>query len=234
MTASPTLVSVIIPVYNGASFLAEAIESVIDQTYSPFELLVVDDGSTDASADIARSYEPVRYLHQANRGQGAALNHGLDLASGDFIAFLDADDLWLPGKLQAHIDFHRMHPQLDLTYSCVQVFLHSGTSRPAWLPSSMLAMPKPAAMPSSIVVQRRTFTTLGSFNPDNRSASDFEWFLRAWRAGVRKALIDTPLVRKRIHPGNASAQAAVRADMRAQFFRYARDAFQNRRDARVT
>lgn len=105
MSDGPT-VSVIIPVYNGERFLAEAIRSALDQTLSPAEIIVIDDGSTDASAEVARGFgPPVRVLAQANLGPAAARNLGVAHAAGDLLAFLDADDLWMPEKLAYQVQF---------------------------------------------------------------------------------------------------------------------------------
>src|SRR5436853_749734 len=95
----PSLVSVIIPVYNCEQYLAEAIQSVLAQTHPTIELIVVDDGSTDNSAAVAKSFAVVRYVFQRQGGPGAARNRGISLARGSFLAFLDADDVWVAGKL---------------------------------------------------------------------------------------------------------------------------------------
>ena len=100
MTGSLSTVSVVIPCYNGAAFLREALDSVLAQTRPPLEVIVVDDGSTDDSAAIAESYgPPVRVIRQENQGESVARNRGIDEARGDWIAFLDADDVWKPEKL---------------------------------------------------------------------------------------------------------------------------------------
>jgi len=94
-------ISVVIPVYNGSKYLPDALASVVNQTLKPYEIIVVDDGSTDGSADIAKAFgEKIIVLSQANRGESAARNVGINAASGDWIAFLDADDVWLPEKLE--------------------------------------------------------------------------------------------------------------------------------------
>jgi glycosyltransferase involved in cell wall biosynthesis len=99
-TTTPNTITAIIPVHNGERHLAEAIQSVLAQTLPPGEIIVVDDGSTDASAAIAQSFgAPVRVLAQPNLGPAAARNLGLAHATGDLLAFLDADDLWTPNKL---------------------------------------------------------------------------------------------------------------------------------------
>ena len=105
MMQDKPLVSAIIPVYNCERYLAEAIESVLAQTYRPIGIIVVDDGSTDGSADVAKSFtDPqVRYFYQPNSGQGAARNQGTNLARGSFFTFLDADDLWTDNKLELQL-----------------------------------------------------------------------------------------------------------------------------------
>ena len=104
MENSP-LVSTIIPVFNGERLLPEALDSVFRQDYRPIEVIVVDDGSTDGTSLVARSCPEVRYLYQSNQGLGAARNAGIAAACGEFIAFLDADDIWLPRKLSSQMNF---------------------------------------------------------------------------------------------------------------------------------
>ena len=103
-------VSVVIPVYNAARFLADAIRSVQAQRHPRIEIIVVDDGSTDGSGEVARSFAGVRCLRQANGGIAAARNAGVHEARGNLLAFLDADDLWTPGKLALQLDVLRADP----------------------------------------------------------------------------------------------------------------------------
>src|SRR2546425_4156042 len=97
---TPPSVSVVIPVYNGEQYLAEAIQSVLDQTYRNFEVIVVDDGSTDGSASVVKKYgETIRYVHHSNGGVCKTRNTGIAVTQGTYLGFLDQDDLWLPDKL---------------------------------------------------------------------------------------------------------------------------------------
>src|SRR5438132_1599837 len=119
---TPLCVSVVIPVYNGERYLADAIQSVRDQTYQNFEVIVVDDGSTDGSADVAQRFgEAIRYVHQANGGVCKARNAGIAAARGAYIAFLDQDDLWLPDKLAAQVTYLDSHPEVGAVYCQCQV-----------------------------------------------------------------------------------------------------------------
>ena len=105
------LVSVVIPTYNRAWVIKEAVDSVLAQDYKDFELIIVDDGSTDNTSDVLASYgEDVRVLFQENRGVSAARNRGVAEASGHFVAFLDSDDLWLPKKLSIQVEFFSKTP----------------------------------------------------------------------------------------------------------------------------
>jgi glycosyltransferase involved in cell wall biosynthesis len=114
MSSAP-LVSVVMPVYNGARYLRQALESALTQTYRPLEIVVVDDGSTDDTpALLAEFGDKIRSIRQQNSGSAAARNAALRAARGELIAFLDADDLWLPRKLAVQVDYLRDHPEVDL------------------------------------------------------------------------------------------------------------------------
>lgn len=116
-TAEHPLVSVIMPAYNARPYIAEAIRSVMDQDYPNIELIVVDDGSVDGSADYAESLGArLRVIRQANAGVAAARNKGLAEAKGELIAFLDADDVWLPAKISAQVEYLRQHPETAVVY----------------------------------------------------------------------------------------------------------------------
>jgi glycosyltransferase involved in cell wall biosynthesis len=112
------LVSVVIPTYNRAEYIAETIESVLQQTYSNLEVIVIDDGSTDDTANVVAAFAPkVRYVWQENSERGASRNHGLRLASGDYIAFLDSDDLWLPDKVASDLEIIAPDPGIGVVYT---------------------------------------------------------------------------------------------------------------------
>ncbi|MEZ4836451.1 MAG: glycosyltransferase family A protein [Caldilineaceae bacterium] len=128
MTNTP-LVDVIIPVYNGERYLHEAIESVLKQRYHPLQLIVVDDGSEDESAALAARFEGVHVLHGPHAGIGAALNRGIRHGKGDLIAFLDADDRWLPEKLARQVKCLQAHPGVDMVFGYTSVSRRSRYQR---------------------------------------------------------------------------------------------------------
>lgn len=111
------MVSIIIPVYNGEHYIAEAIDSLLKQTYDKIEIIVVDDGSEDNTARIVKSFRHVRYIHQENRGVSASRNLGMSIARGDYIAFLDADDLYTPEKVEKQVDVLINSPDVDVVYN---------------------------------------------------------------------------------------------------------------------
>src|SRR5208337_189042 len=120
MTGAPAF-SIITPVFNAGVYLVRAVESALRQTYSDFELIIVDDGSTDGAIDgVLRLRDPrIRVLRQANHGAPSASNSGLNASRGAYIAFLDQDDLWSPEKLARHLETFRRHPEVDLTFTWV-------------------------------------------------------------------------------------------------------------------
>jgi glycosyltransferase involved in cell wall biosynthesis len=127
MNRSSPLVSVVIPVYNGERYLADAIQSVRDQTYQNVELVVVDDGSTDGSAAVAKRFgEAIRYVLQANGGVCKARNTGIAVARGGYLAFLDQDDLWLPEKLAVQVAYLDSHPEVGAVYCQCEVTGNGG------------------------------------------------------------------------------------------------------------
>jgi glycosyltransferase involved in cell wall biosynthesis len=116
------LVSVIVPVYNGENYLSETLDSIFAQDYEPFEVIVIDDGSTDGSADIVQSYSNVRYIHQSNQGVPVARNTGLTAAQGEFIAFSDQDDLWKPNKLRVQTGYLLQYTEVQYVLCKTRLF----------------------------------------------------------------------------------------------------------------
>jgi glycosyltransferase involved in cell wall biosynthesis len=214
---SVPLISVVIPAHNAELYLDEAIASVRSQTFSDYEILVIDDGSTDRTAEIASSYDGVLVLAQNNRGAAAARNAGIRAARGKYIAFLDADDVWLPSKLEKQAARLLENPRSEWTYTDAWVFdsatdrticrigerirLHQGDIlRPLLLRCFI-----PSATP---VVKRTILSEAGLFDEarERRIAEDWDLWLRiAGRHAV--SLIDEPLARIRMHATNTSRMA---------------------------
>jgi glycosyltransferase involved in cell wall biosynthesis len=199
------LVSVIIPVHNGERYLGEAIESVRRQTYWPFEIIAVDDGSTDGSAALVRSYPEIRLIQQPNAGNAAARNTGLAAAAGELLAFLDQDDFWSDQKLAVQVGHMLRQPALAYTLAQRLLFLDPGFERPPWLKPEPFVTPETGAVPGTLVARRRAFDRIGRFDPDLRLANDVDWLARARDAELPMAVLPDLLLYSRVHAGNLSA-----------------------------
>ena len=184
-------VSVVLPCYNGARWLNLAIESVLAQTYEDFELLVIDDGSTDKSKEIVSSYlydERVRYVYQPNRGFSAALNRGIEESSGCFVGFIGQDDIWMPYKLEFQVKYFSYHKNIDLIRSnyvsvdSVERIIHFITAK-APVFSSRQEMIKYLFLNNfigfeTVLVKRRCFEEVGFFDERMEGYSDHDMWLR--------------------------------------------------------
>jgi len=199
------LVSVIIPVYNGAKYVAEAIESVCVQNYDPFEIIVVDDGSTDDTPSVVQSFKDIRYIRQENNGCAAARNNGITESRGEMLAFLDADDYWAANKLHVQVGCLLNNPGIGYTLGKQRNFLESGIDRPFWLREELLLEEHTGFLPT-LVIHRRTFDTVGPFNTNFRISSDVEWFCRVKDAGIPMMVVPEVVLYRRIHSSNLSYQ----------------------------
>lgn len=210
----PGLVSTIIPVYNGEEFLARAIESVWAQNYRPLEVIVVDDGSSDGTASVARRWPEVRYLYQPNQGHGTAKNTGIARARGEYLAFLDADDWWKPEKLRLQVERLRSHPEAGYVICHARYVLECGATNLPGLKPELLQQPSPAFLPSALLVRRTTLATVGVFDPAFKDGNDSDWFFRAQDLGFPKMILPEVLLYRSIHGGNQSNRVeALRQDM---------------------
>ncbi len=188
-------VSTITVVRNGERYLAEAIRSILAQSLPPREIIVVDGQSEDQTATIARSFAEVRYLRQPDRGLANARNQGIEAAQGEWIAFLDHDDLWHPDKLAIQLGFMKQHPALLYTTTWMRFVVTEGAPpRPGFDPEA----PRPGATPSTLVARRELFAKIGGFDPAYAIGCDADWFTRSrdhgstYRSDPRGASFKTP------------------------------------------
>ena len=196
-----TTISCIIPVYNGARFLGEALDSILAQTLPPTEIIVVDDGSTDATAEVAAAYAPrVSVVRQANAGPASARNRGIDLATGELISFLDADDLWHKEKLARQLQALTADASAGFCITYLQNFwVEELAEEREQLRDHTFAKPLPGYVCQCLLAHRSVFDTVGRFDESKRLGEDTEWFRRADRAGVVKQILTDVLVHRRIH-----------------------------------
>lgn len=197
------LISVIIPVYNGEKFIASALDSVIKQDYPDIEIIVVNDGSTDDSEAIIKSYT-VTYIKQENMGVAAARNNGIDIAKGDFFAFIDQDDIWSPNKLRLQIDLLKAHQELGYVLSKQILHLEKGFKKPNWLKEEQLDQPIIGYLPSTLMVRKELFNKIGLFDNTFKLGSDSEWFFRANEKNIKMKIMSDVLVHRLIHDSNHS------------------------------
>ena len=198
------LISVMIGVYNAERYLAEAIDSVFAQSYRPLELVVVDDGSDDGSGHVARSYGgALTYARQENAGNGSARNHAVRLASGELFAFLDADDRFVPGKLERQFAALEEDAQLDMVFGHVREFVSpelTDTERASVRPPAAEPMPWPA--PNLMLIRRESFARVGPFSEDVKVGVTVDWYARAKEAGLRDAVLPEVVLERRLHLTN--------------------------------
>lgn len=187
------LVSIIVPCYNYGNFLSETLDSVLCQTYNNWECLVIDDGSTDNTREVADIYinkdSRIKYFYQENRGLSAARNHGLDVSTGDFIQFLDADDLLEERKLEIHHTYLSDNPNIDIVYGSMIRFdsdTKKETGDDSWMPkvsgqghNVLFCLIKGNIMVvSASMIRKSIFKKTGIFNTEYRSMEDWELWLR--------------------------------------------------------
>jgi glycosyltransferase involved in cell wall biosynthesis len=198
------LVSVIITTHNSGEYLSAALDSVSAQDYEPLDIIVVDDGSGDNTAEIAAGHQEVRYIYQPHQGNHAARNMGLDNAKGDFIAFLDAYDRWTPEKLNSQIEWLLMRPEIDYTLTHMKYQVDSGTDLPAWLEAGFLLREYPGFVWGSFVGRRAVFDKVGDFKAWHQYGEEESWFARARKNAIRMTMLTDTLLHRRVRPENLS------------------------------
>jgi glycosyltransferase involved in cell wall biosynthesis len=201
---SGAAVSVVIPAFRAEPFIAEALDSVLAQDHEPVEVVVVDDGSPDRSAEIAESVGVRCIRREENGGQAAARNTGAAATTGALVSFLDADDLWKPGKLSAEVAQLEAHPELGYVTSMMQRTLMEGASWPPGTPREWFEQPQPGTLASAALIRRSVLEEIGPLDETYRHGSDTDWQARAADAGIRYAVLPQVSVHYRIHGGNDS------------------------------
>jgi glycosyltransferase involved in cell wall biosynthesis len=198
------LISVIVPVYQGEKYLAEALNSIFAQRYRPIEVVAVDDGSTDGTAFIANSYPEVRYVYQANQGPAVSRNTGLANCAGELIAFLDADDYWLPNKLAVQSDYLAAHPELGCVIGKMRNFLDDGMAIPSWISEAMMEDDGGGWHLAASLMHRWVFDRIGHFNSMYPYCDDLEWIVRLREAAIPLDIVPEVFLHRRIHTSNIS------------------------------
>jgi glycosyltransferase involved in cell wall biosynthesis len=207
-------VSVIMPAYNAASFIRDAVESAIRQTYPNIEIIVVDDGSTDATADVLREYGSrglIRYFHQENSGCGSAKNTGFLHAAGEYIAYLDADDIWYETKVERQLACLKANPDAAIVFCDEYRIFEEGepVKAPPKLKPGEDAYEKLLTecytTPSTIMLKREVIDSIGPYNVKMAYNEDWEFLLKA---GLRYKIAYLPeyLLTRKLHPGSMTSR----------------------------
>lgn len=192
MNDSQPIVSVIIPTYNREKFIGAAIKSVLDQTFKCFEIIVIDDGSTDGTANVVKEFksEKIRYIYQSNQGRSRARNHALALAKGRYIAFLDSDDMYLPEKLGMQVDFMDRRPDFGMVYTSAYCIDEDGNSLAhvyeaklsGWIYNDIaFFVPVTITLPT-VIARREVFEAVGGFDENMERFEDTDMWRRISKA----------------------------------------------------
>lgn len=213
-------ISAIITAYNSSAFIRDALDSILNQSRPLDEIWVVDDGSQDETAEIAAEYESrhVKYIRQENAGPGAARNLGIRVASGDVIAFLDADDTWMPEKIFLQERFLEDHPEIGIvsghklwrkkneTGEKTRLVKYGGMSNKKL--RTELLFENVVGNPSMALIRKSVFEQFGGYDPSLRWGQDWEFWIRC-SAGFQIGFVDAPVITYRTHGGNLTSETPL-------------------------
>jgi glycosyltransferase involved in cell wall biosynthesis len=222
-------VSAAIPVRDGEAYLAEAIESVLAQSRPCDQIIVVDNGSSDRSAEIARGFSPaVEVVHEPRRGIGPARNAALRAARGDVVAFLDADDLWEPEKTMLQLAALEAEPKPQLVFGHVRQFVSPDLSQADAEALRVPADPQPGLYIGAMLARRAAIDAVGPWPEDVRVSDGLTFLLRAEELGLGQAMLAETVTLRRVHGENHSIS---NRDQRTEFAHHLKRSLDRRRGA---
>jgi glycosyltransferase involved in cell wall biosynthesis len=202
---APVLVSVVVPVYDGAGFLADCLDGLMAQDHPALEIVCVDDGSRDDSAGIASGYESVHVLRRAHAGLAAARNAGVAAVTGPLVGFCDADDVWKPEKVSTQVAYLGDRPDVDIALCRNDTALEPGAEYPSWVIPDQVRGDLDGVSPTSGLFRREVFERV-LYRDDLGNGSDFNLLVRAREAGFSIAVMDDVLFVRRIHDDNMTTR----------------------------
>jgi glycosyltransferase involved in cell wall biosynthesis len=213
LVSSIPLISVVVPVHNHELYVRQAVESILGQTYEALQVIVVDDGSTDGTPSVlatlseaaatADSRRELRVVRQRQTGRVQALNRGVDLATGSMLAFLDADDLWMPDKLKRQAKALATAGPSALVFGWVRQF-HSPELTAAQRARIACPGPGPGISRCTMLCYRETFARVGHFDPGLRLGEFLDWYARAKALGMCTSVLEVVVLLRRLHTSNST------------------------------
>jgi glycosyltransferase involved in cell wall biosynthesis len=193
-------ISTIMAAYNAERYVAAALNSILAQTFPSEEIVVVDDGSTDGTSDVLQTYAGrIQIIRQANRGPARAFNVGISAVTGDALAFLDSDDLWVPEKLEIQRKALSAEPQLEAVFGLMQQFVSPDAQAENYLVPDA---PQPGIGKSALLIHRRAFERIGLFDETYNAIDFVDWYARATRLGLRWRMLSEVVAWRRHHSEN--------------------------------
>ena len=214
MNNNDFFVSIIIPVYNGDAYLSDAVESIRRQNYNPLEIIIIDDGSTDRTAEIAGDLRgDVCYIYQRNCGPSSARNRGIKMARGEVIGFLDVDDLWPKNKLHVQLACLTRRPDVEIVLGYIQRMrlIEDINNKPGW---KQFSAPFPCFSFGAGLFRRNVFDKVGLLDEDLHAGEDLDWFYRAKECNVSMLTLEQVMLLYRRHGNNMTREQ----DFRERYF----------------
>lgn len=198
-------ISIIIPVLNGGKYLGEALESVLAQKYDPYEIIIIDDGSTDNTSHIARQFMArhlLHYVYQDNQGLAASRNKGISISKGELIAFIDADDIWVENKLEFQVKILRKDPRIEMVSGKVKQFVSPEIPVEEHSAYHFHLSEIQTNQMGAALVRKSAFVKYGLFDPTFRIAQDMNWVLQAKIKGLKIEPLPQLVFYRRLHQSN--------------------------------
>lgn len=201
-TSTQPLVSVVIPAFNASKNIEETLNSVLNQDYTNIEVIVVDDGSQDNTADIVKKFDVI-YIYQNNQGKPAAMNKGFLAAKGEFIASIDSDDLWDSKKISKQVEAFNSNPELEIVFCFVKQFLCPKIEQAEhkfYIPENTEILSGHTTI--AMLLKKESFLRIGPFDEEYRFGDFIQWYGRAKDLNINETVLNDVLVYRRIHKSN--------------------------------
>ncbi len=198
------LISVIVAVRNGERFIQQALQSIVNQTYQNWEIILVDGHSTDRTVELAQPFSKLRYVPQTGQGVTDGYNLGIAESKGEYIAFLSHDDLWEPNKLRVQMQYFHDHPEVQYVIGYFIAFLEPGDPVHPSLQKHILQGTHVGKIMETLLAKKALFDQIGNLDIESDVASDVEWYARAQDMHVPYGVVPDVILRKRIHNKNTT------------------------------